>query len=88
MEREKSMDDAKLRKAIEAQRGKLGEAISVLQCLEVALEHGTDFHSGPHYVEVAHMVAEMLGECHNALDLDLIRWRAPARVKRAESAKA
>jgi hypothetical protein len=53
---------------IETQRGNLGCAISLLQCLAVALEHGEDFHSGPCYYEVAQMGVKMVQKSMSALD--------------------
>jgi hypothetical protein len=64
----KPRPNAALLKAIDAERGNLGRAISVLQCLEVALEHGEDFHSGPHYVEVAQVAISMIAKSVDALD--------------------
>jgi hypothetical protein len=55
-------------KAVDIERGKMGRAITLLQCLAIALEHGEDFHSGPCYDEVAQLAVEMLAKSMDALD--------------------
>lgn len=55
--------------AIETERGNLGRAISLLQCLTIALENADDpVAGGPLYWEISQMAVEMVSDSMNALD--------------------
>lgn len=51
---------AKVLNHVDLQRDEMRVAISVLHCLEIALEHGEDFSTGPGYADVAHVARNML----------------------------
>jgi hypothetical protein len=57
-----------LHEAIEAERGNLSKAESVLGCLAIAMEYETDSVDGPHYPDVAQIAREMVRQSINNLD--------------------
>lgn len=61
-----------LLEAIEQQREKLADAISLLACMQLAMEHtdgDEDFtFKGPFYPAIARIVLEMVAKSHDALD--------------------
>jgi hypothetical protein len=73
----------KLQEAIEAERGNLSKAESVLGCLTIALEYGdTESTSGPYYSDVAEVARDLVRQSINGLDsLILERHLARDRVK-------
>jgi hypothetical protein len=75
----------KLQEAIEAERGNLSKAESVLGCLTIALEYGdTESTSGPYYPDVAEVARDLVRQSINGLDsLILERHLARDRVKEA-----
>lgn len=55
--------------AIETERGNLGRAVSLLQCLTIALENADDpVAGGPLYYEISQMAVEMVSASMDALD--------------------
>jgi hypothetical protein len=72
-----------LHEAIEAERGNLAKAESVLGCLTIAMEYGdTDSTTGPYYPDVAQVARDLVRRSINALDsLTLQRRLAEDRVK-------
>lgn len=57
-----------LHQVIETERDHLGGVIAVLQCLEVALQNGEDFLSGPYYAEAARVAIKMVAKSVDAFD--------------------
>jgi hypothetical protein len=72
-----------LQEAIEAERGNLAKAESVLGCLTIALEYGdTESTSGPYFPDVAEVARDLVRRSINGLDsLELERHLARDRVK-------
>lgn len=59
---------AGLHDAIERERDNLGKAESLLGCLVIALEHGTDTATPPYYPDVADIAKELVRASINGLD--------------------
>jgi hypothetical protein len=64
-----------LHEAIEAERGNLSKAESVLGCLTIAMEYETDSVDGPHYPDVAQIAREMVRQSINNLDSLVLHQR-------------
>ena len=74
-----------LHEAIEAERGNLAKAESVLGCLTIAMEYAdNDPTTEPYYADVAQVARDLVRQSINALDsLTLQRRLAHDRVKEA-----
>jgi hypothetical protein len=72
-----------LHEAIEAERGNLAKAESVLGCLTIAMEYSdSDSTTEPYYPDVAQVARDLVRQSINALDsLTLQRRLAQDRVK-------
>jgi hypothetical protein len=71
-----------LEEVIEQERLNLGDAISVLQCLEAALEkYDNPMAEGPFFPCVANSLVKMLNRIHVALDCTVISARLAAKPK-------
>jgi hypothetical protein len=66
-------------KAVEAERGNLSRAVSLLGCLNIAMEYGEMNHKGPYYPDVVELASEMVRKSISALDP--INLPAPSRDK-------
>ena len=66
-------------KAVEIERGNLSRAVSLLGCLNIAMEYGEMNHKGPYYPDVVELATEMVGKSISALDP--INLPAPSRDK-------
>jgi hypothetical protein len=64
-----------LHEAIEAERGNLSKAESVLGCLAIAMEYELDPVDGPHYPDVAQIAGEMVRQSINNLDSLVLQQR-------------
>jgi hypothetical protein len=64
-----------LHEAIEAERGNLSKAESVLGCLMIAMEYETDSIDEPHYPDVAQIAREMVRQSINNLDSLVLQQR-------------
>jgi hypothetical protein len=53
---------------IEAERDNLSRAESLLRCLKIAMEYGTDADAVPYYPDVAQIAGDMVRKSINALD--------------------
>ena len=58
----------RLYEAIEAQRGNLAKADSLLGCLAVSLEYGPDPMTGPYHSDVAELARDLVRKVFNGLD--------------------
>ena len=65
--------------AVEIERGNLSRAVSLLGCLNIAMEYGEMNHKGPYYPDVVELASEMVRKSINALDP--INLPAPSRDK-------
>jgi hypothetical protein len=74
-----------LHDAIEAERGNLSTAESVLGCLAIAMEYETDSVNGPYYPDVAELARELVRKSINGLDSLVLQQRV-LRNKIKESA--
>jgi hypothetical protein len=72
-----------LHEAIEAERGNLAKAESLLGCMTIAMEYAnTDSAQGPYYPDVAELARDLVRQSINGLDsLTLQRRLARDRVK-------
>jgi hypothetical protein len=66
-------------KAIEAERGNLSRADSLLGCLIIAMEYGETMQKGPYYPDVAQIAHEMVRKSISALDP--VNLPSPSRGK-------
>lgn len=57
-----------LHEAIETERGNLAKAESLLGCLVISMEYGTDSVTGPYYPDVAQMARDLVRQSINGLD--------------------
>src|SRR5271169_6190079 len=57
-----------LHEAIEAERGNLAKAESLLGCLVISMEYGTDSATGPYYPDVAQIACDLVRQSINGLD--------------------
>lgn len=77
-------------RAIEAERGNLSKAESLLACLAIAVEHGSGEHkdevSPPYYPDLARMARNLVRQSINALD-SLHLEQQPARRKIREQSE-
>jgi hypothetical protein len=64
-----------LHEAIETERDNLSKAESVLGCLAIAMEYGTDSVKGPYYPHVAQLAREMVRQSINGLDSIVLQQR-------------
>jgi hypothetical protein len=64
-----------LHEAIEAERGNLSKAESVLGCLAIAMEYETDTVKGPYYPDVAQLARELVRQSINSLDSIVLEQR-------------
>ena len=64
-----------LHDAIEAERGNLSKAESVLGCLAIAMEYETDSVNGPYYPDVAELARELVRQSINGLDSLVLQQR-------------
>jgi len=64
-----------LHDAIEAERGNLCKAESVLGCLAIAMEYETESSNGPHYPDVAELARELVRQSINNLDSLVLQQR-------------
>ena len=55
-------------KAVEIERGNLSRAVSLLGCLNIAMEYGEMNHKGPYYPDVVELASEMVRKSISALD--------------------
>lgn len=68
--------------AIDAERGRLSKAESLLGCLAISMEHADDCPLGPHYPDVAEVACDLLRQSIDGLDsLRLERLLDRSRVK-------
>ena len=73
---------AELHEAIEAERGNLAKAESLLGCLVTAMECESDSATAPYYPDVAQMARELVRQSINGLDsLALHKLLSRNRVK-------
>ncbi len=72
-----------LHEAIEAERGNLTKAESLLGCMAISMEYGTDdSETGPYYPDVAQMARDLVRQSINGLDsLVLQRHLLRNRIK-------
>src|ERR1700679_3619802 len=73
-------------KAVEAERGNLSRAQTLLECLSVAMEYGEMNHRGPYYPDVVRMASKILRKSIDALDS--VHLRNPTRDKVREEFSA
>jgi hypothetical protein len=66
-------------KAVEIERGNLSRALSLLGCLNIAMEYGEMNHKGPYYPDVVELASEMVRKSIGALDP--INLPTPSRDK-------
>jgi len=66
-------------KSVEIERGNLSRAVSLLGCLNIAMEYGEMNHKGPYYPDVVELATEMVRKSISALDP--INLPAPSRDK-------
>jgi hypothetical protein len=66
-------------KAVEAERGNLSRAQTLLECLAIAMEYGEMDHKGPYYPDVLRTASKILRESIDALDS--VHLRNPTRDK-------
>ena len=59
---------AALHEAIEAERGSLSKAESLLGCLAISMEHETDPATAPYYPDVAGLARDLLKQSIDRLD--------------------
>jgi hypothetical protein len=59
---------AGLHDAIEAERGNLAKAESVLGCMAISMEAETDLTTGPYYPDVAEVARDLIRKSINGLD--------------------
>jgi hypothetical protein len=64
-----------LHEAIEAERGNLSKAESVLGCLAIAMEYESDTVKGPYYPDVAELARELVRQSINGLDSIVLEQR-------------
>jgi hypothetical protein len=64
-----------LHEAIEIERGNLSRAESVLGCLAISMEYGTDAADGPYYPDVAQLARELVRQSINGLDSLVLQQR-------------
>jgi len=74
-----------LHEAIEAERGNLSKAESVLGCLAIAMEYDADSANKPYYPDVAQLARELIRQSINGLDSLVLQQRL-LRNKIKESA--
>lgn len=72
---------ASLRAMIEGERGNIANALSVLQCLSLAMDAQGVPHDGPFYPAVVEIAVQMLARTHNALDAINVEARLAAKPK-------
>ncbi len=70
-----------LREAIEAERGNLSKAESVLGCLAISMEYETDPVNGPCYPDVAQLARELVKQSIDALDSFVLQQRLSPGTK-------
>jgi hypothetical protein len=58
----------RLSEAIEAERGNLAKANSLLGCLAISLEYGPDPVTGPYHSDVAELARDLVRKALNGLD--------------------
>jgi hypothetical protein len=66
-------------KAVDIERGNLSRAVSLLGCLNIAMEYGEMNHKGPYYPDVVELASEMVRKSISALDP--INLPTPSRDK-------
>jgi hypothetical protein len=67
---------------VEAERGNLAQADSLLGCLQLAMEYGDDaIERAPYYPDVAKIAREIIRNTINALDSIRLPAPAPDKVK-------
>jgi hypothetical protein len=67
---------------VEAERGNLAQADSLLGCLQLAMEYGDDaMERAPYYPDVAKIAREIIRNSINALDSIHLPAAAPEKVK-------
>jgi hypothetical protein len=59
---------AALREAIETERDNLGNAVALLGCLAISLEHAPDSPEGPSFPSVVQVALELVARSIDALD--------------------
>ena len=64
-----------LHDAIEAERGNLSRAESVLGCLAIAMEYEADSVNGPYYPDVAQLARDLVRQSINGLDSLVLQQR-------------
>jgi hypothetical protein len=75
---------AGLHEAIEAERGRLSKAESLLGCLAISMEYETDPATAPHYPDVAGLARDLLKQSIDRLDsLNLQKRLARSKVLEA-----
>jgi hypothetical protein len=73
-----------LHEAIEAERGSLSKAESLLGCLAISLEHEADPATAPYYPDVAGLARDLLKQSIDRLDsLNLQKRLARHKVREA-----
>ncbi len=65
----------RLHEAIETERDNLSKAESILACMAVSMEYGTDPVTGPYYPAVAQVARELIGRTINGLDPFILKQR-------------
>jgi hypothetical protein len=67
---------------VEAERGNLAQADSLLGCLQLAMEYGDDaIERAPYYPDVAKIAREIIRNTINALDAIHLPYPAPEKVR-------
>ena len=64
-----------LHEAIEAERGNLSRAESVLGCLAISMEYDADSVNKPYYPDVAQLARELVRQSINGLDSLVLQQR-------------
>jgi hypothetical protein len=72
---------ARLREAIESERDNLAKVESILACLVISMECGTDPLKGPYYPSVAQTARELLDRSINALDPFVLKQRLLNKIE-------